>query len=71
MNSGAVMFVFATRKETLSTPAGIGRAIAYVEDDLHAQVLVDSDGVIACLWRPPPHTTDVTVPTKSFRPPAP
>jgi hypothetical protein len=62
VHSNTVVFVFAAGK-TLSTPGGIGRAIAYVEDDLHAQVLVDSDGVTACLWRPPPHTTQVTVPT--------
>lgn len=70
VHTGTVMFVFATGSETLSTPGAIGRAIAYVEDDLHAQVLVDADGVTACLWHPPPHTAEVTVPTESVRPTA-
>jgi len=63
VHSRDVVFVFATPNETLTTPAGSARAIAYVRDILHARVLVDSDGVAAFDWTPPAGTTTVTVPT--------
>jgi hypothetical protein len=59
-----VVFVLATANLILTTPTGLQRVISYVHDDLHAQVLVDSDGVMAFLWHPPPGTTQVTLSTK-------
>jgi len=56
--------VLATANLILTTPTGLQRVISYVHDDLHAQVLVDSDGVMAFLWHPPPGTTQVTLSTK-------
>ena len=64
-----VVFVFATADEPLTTPAGVLYAVAYVQDHLHARVLVDSANVAAFLWTPPPGTASVTVPTAP--PPAP
>jgi hypothetical protein len=64
VQSRTVVFVFATGSLTLTTPTRLQRAITYVRDDLHAQVLGDSDGVIAFLWHPPPGTTQVTLSTR-------
>ena len=58
-----VVFVFATGNETLATPAGSAAAISYVRDSLHAQVLVDHQGVVAFDWHPPPGVREFTLPT--------
>lgn len=62
VRSRTVVFVFATANEATTTPAGSAMAIAYVHDHLHARTVVDTDGVAAFIWHPPPGTTQVTVP---------
>jgi hypothetical protein len=62
VHGGTIVFVFSTTHLELVTPAGLQRAVAYVRDGLHASVLVDSDGVTAFLWHPPPGTISVKIP---------
>jgi Predicted membrane protein (DUF2079) len=63
VHSRHVVFVFATANEPLTTPVGVLTAVAYVQNHLHARVLVDADNVVAFEWTPPPGTTEVTIPT--------
>ena len=51
--------------EPVTSPVRSQRAITYIRDVLHAQVLVDADGIAALEWHAPRGTTEVTIPTLS------
>jgi Predicted membrane protein (DUF2079) len=60
-----VVFVLAPQFEPVTSPVRSQRAITYIRDVLHAQVLVDADGIAALEWHAPRGTTEVTIPTLS------
>jgi hypothetical protein len=65
-----VVFVFDPANENTIRnvrPSDDIRGIAYARDTLHARTLVDENGVVAFLWKPPPGTKGVVFPAAAQR----
>ncbi len=68
VKSRPVVFVFDPANENTipqAVPSDDIAAESYVQNHLHASVLIDTGGVGAYLWQPPPGTISVTFPKRT------